>query len=735
MTKSPLMITLATACLFAAVLSAQTDAKVDFKRDIQPIFQQNCVGCHGPSQQMGGMRLDRRSSAMGIRGGTTIGPGNAEGSQLYLRLSGTKMGQRMPPTGPLSAEQIDLVKKWIDQGAVWPDDASGEKPPYIGDPAALRLIAALRAGDRETFARLLKENPAAAKLRGKGGATVLMNAAIYGDLDSMRQLIDRGADVNAANEAGATALMWAADDAEKTRLLLDHGADPNATSEIQRTPLTIALGYRRSAAVVKLLLDHGAKTDASAYAGRNPFPAAARDEELLRTVIEHGVPISRLSAGLSLAVAEDCRVCVGILVKGGAKVAPSASMTAALASRDGKAVKAVLEMGADPSFAVPTIGFTALMVAVVSESAALEDTKSLLEHGANVNAKTAAGATALDFAERQGDPAVIDLLRKAGAVEGDTVPAPELKPKPARSAHVAVERSLPLLQRNDVAFLRMSGCVTCHNNNLTAMAVAVARQQGLKVDEAIAASQKEKIVAYMEGFREGALQGSVSAGGSHAMAYNLLGLAAENWLADPVTDAMAQYIKNQQRSDGAWTVHEARPPLNSSDIQSTATAMRALQVYGLKSRRAEYDRAEERAANWLVQARPTTNEDRVFQILGLVWAAKPERARALAKELLATQRSDGGWSQTASLASDGFATGQALFALRESGVLKPSDAAYQRGGRFLIDTQLEDGSWHVRSRAVPFQPYFESGFPHGRDQFISAAATSWAVIGLTPLAR
>ena len=65
----------------------------------QPLFQEQCIGCHGPTQQMSGMRLDRRSSAMGIRGGTTIGPGNAEGSRLYLNLIGTKYGTRIPQRG------------------------------------------------------------------------------------------------------------------------------------------------------------------------------------------------------------------------------------------------------------------------------------------------------------------------------------------------------------------------------------------------------------------------------------------------------------------------------------------------------------------------------------------------------------------------------------------------------------------------------------------------------------
>jgi N-acyl-D-amino-acid deacylase len=81
------------------------------------------------------------------------------------------------------------------------------------------------------------------------------------------------------------------------------------------------------------------------------------------------------------------------------------------------------------------------------------------------------------------------------------------------------------------------------------------------------------------------------------------------------------------------------------------------------------------------------------------------------------------------MASDAYATGQALYALYTAGVPVVS-AAYQKGVAFLLRSQLEDGTWFVRSRAFAFQPYFDAGFPHGTNQFISAAATSWAVVAL-----
>jgi mono/diheme cytochrome c family protein len=80
--------------------------------------------------------------------------------------------------------------------------------------------------------------------------------------------------------------------------------------------------------------------------------------------------------------------------------------------------------------------------------------------------------------------------------------------------------------------------------------------------------------------------------------------------------------------------------------------------------------------------------------------------------------------------SDAWATGQALVALHQAGGLAISDPTYQRGLEFLLRTQFDDGSWWVRSRTWPFQPHFDSQFPHGKDQWISAAGTAWATMAL-----
>jgi hypothetical protein len=120
-----------------------------------------------------------------------------------------------------------------------------------------------------------------------------------------------------------------------------------------------------------------------------------------------------------------------------------------------------------------------------------------------------------------------------------------------------------------------------------------------------------------------------------------------------------------------------------------------------------------------------------MQLLGMQWGHLDRGSlEQPLKNLIALQRTDGGWPQTPELASDAYGTATVLYTLHELGV-PSSDAAYQRGVNYLLRTQLPDGSWHVKSRAPKFQPYFQSGFPHDHDQWISSAATAWSAIALS----
>ncbi|MBN9122883.1 MAG: hypothetical protein J0I06_27720, partial [Planctomycetes bacterium] len=139
----------------------------------------------------------------------------------------------------------------------------------------------------------------------------------------------------------------------------------------------------------------------------------------------------------------------------------------------------------------------------------------------------------------------------------------------------------------------------------------------------------------------------------------------------------------------------------------------------------------ESARGWLVKAPARDTEDRVFRLMGLKEAgADAKEVAAAAWDLLRSQRADGGWSQLADGSSDAYATGSALFALHQAGGLKVDAPAYRAGAAYLLKTQRADGTWFVKSRSKPFQPYYESGFPYEKDQFISIAASGWATAAL-----
>ena len=718
------------ACLFGKTLNAQVPAKIDFARDIQPLLKEHCVECHGPSQQMHGLRLDRRRDAMPNRvgaNGARIVPANSAKSLLYRRVSGTQSGAQMPPPGPLNPDQINTIKSWIDQGADWPDALSGDRDAAPADPAVVKLMTALRNGNRREFNRALRENPKSVNAQGQNGWTPIMYAALYGDGEAIRLLLDKGANPNAQNSDGATALMYTTDDAEKTRLLLDHGANPNLRSGEGRTALLIAVGRTGSYSAVKLLLDKGADAKVRLPDGRGALALAisARDADLLQLLLDHGAGKNPLPLGPALT---GCSACFDLLLKLAEPGDLAGALLGAVRSGDLQSIKTLLDRGARSS---PNL----LTMVALSPAIPTETIRTLISRGADVNARTPAGLTMLDFAKRQGHVTLVKALIEAGVP--DETPAPlQRQPKPAASARAAIEKSIPALQRCDVAFIQKAGCVSCHNNSLTAMTTAAARAKGVRVNEQIVKDQLQRIAAFLQENGERALENEGIPGGIDTVSYILLGMAAEKYPSDPITDVWARYVKNNQSPDGRWKCQTLRPPLESSDFEVTAASIRSVRAYGLKSQRPEYDNAVERAVHWLEKAQPGTTEDHAFKILGLIWGGGSQEAiRKTAQDLLALQRSDGGWGQVPMLATDAYATGQALVALRESRAVAVDSAAYQRGIQYLLNSQLEDGSWYVRTRAPSFQPYFDSDFPHGPDQFISAAASNWASMALTTVVR
>ena len=218
-------------------------------------------------------------------------------------------------------------------------------------------------------------------------------------------------------------------------------------------------------------------------------------------------------------------------------------------------------------------------------------------------------------------------------------------------------------------------------------------------------------------------------GGSNRLTENLLGLKAAGYPADTLTDSAIVDVAESQEPDGSWIAGEVqnRPPITQSDIAASARSIRVLQEYCIPARKQEFADRIARARAWLKQQKPITTEDFSMRLSGLTWSrAAEDDLNNAAKALLALQRSDGGWAGNPYMTTDAYATGVALVALAESKVIKASYGPYQRGVKYLLSTQFPDGSWHVRSRAIKFQPYFESGFPFGHDQWISSAATAWA---------
>jgi hypothetical protein len=289
----------------------------------------------------------------------------------------------------------------------------------------------------------------------------------------------------------------------------------------------------------------------------------------------------------------------------------------------------------------------------------------------------------------------------------------------------AAQKGLALLEQTSGTFIRKGGCNSCHNQMLPAAAQAYARKRGITTGPLLEQLPPEANEFTTERLIE------YNSFGANSLGYELFSYASVSRPSDARIHSLVHVVKVLQQADGHWKTPGNRPPLTFDEYTTTAYAIHALKTYSKDTDRADHEARIGRARSWLLEASPATTQERAFHLLGLAWSnASRESLDKAARSLAATQRKDGGWSQLPAMESDAFATGLALWSMAEAGI-RPSHAAYQNGLRYLLGTQASDGTWHVKTRSLPVQPYFESGYPYGHDQWISAAGAAYAVMAIS----
>jgi ankyrin repeat protein/mono/diheme cytochrome c family protein len=616
------------------------------------------------------------------------------------------------------------------------------------------LFRAIEFGDTALLASLLRQG-APVNLRRADGTTPLMHAALRGDSEQVRLLLEHGADARAASQRGVTALLWGAGDQKKVELLLRHGADINARSALGNTPLMAAAARPGGHLVVAMMLDHGANPSVQNRRHIGPLQNAliAADADTVALLLEHDPIVAwpddrfaeEFAELVSLASESGNEATLEHLIewarrrKGELPVHGSFGLHKALLAQHPTIACRLIELGAKLDVPTSEGRVPAVMLATYTETGDTSVLQRMLQRGADVAVTNDQHETALTWARRRGHSELIDLLVSAGTPEAlDSLPT-----LPARSLNLhagnhqslvrqAIQKSLKLMQSSSDTFLKeRATCVSCHHQNLPGVALGWARDRGFDVDEL---SIQRMIDRQRNDWRqrtERAYQLDVPGPvAERFFGYGLWSFAELGFSDRDVIEPFVFYLAATQQPDGRWISGMMRPPMGEGDVLATLLAMRSLQLYPLASQADECAERVERAAAWLARTEPRYHQERVLRLLGLAWAGwAPSELSEPIDGLLASQHDDGGWSQLTDLASDAWATGQTMVALRAAGV-PASHSAYQRAVEYLLRTQFDDGSWFVKSRTWPFQAPFDSGFPHGRDQWVSIGGSAWAVMGL-----
>jgi hypothetical protein len=325
-----------------------------------------------------------------------------------------------------------------------------------------------------------------------------------------------------------------------------------------------------------------------------------------------------------------------------------------------------------------------------------------------------------------GTPAHADGPEKAACAEA--APAPE-------RARQAVERGLAFLEADAAKWREEHTCATCHHGTMTVWALSEAKSQGY----AVAAETLADVTAWTKERLEGIDKPRDTRPGwkmvSTPAVY--LGVMA---LAVPGQDAVSRddqvriagHLLRHQETDGSWAWSSAPsqnrpPPVFESDEVVTLLADLALgaQVPTDPGEKSPARDGRAQAAAWLVKTEPgaSTQATALRLFRDVRSGTPPKELDPGIGRLLRLQREDGGWGQEADLASDAYATGQALYFLSLAGVPRDRDQI-QRGVAFLVAQQKEGGSWAMKSRAHPGAQPFKNPVP------ITYFGSAWATLGL-----
>jgi ankyrin repeat protein len=623
-------------------------------------------------------------------------------------------------------------------------------------PSAEDFFRGIRANNLAALRTLSK--PGAANVKDRLDYTPLHYAALYGSTEALRTILESGADPNARNSSQSTPLLYAAYSFEKTRLLVEKGADVNAKADDASTPLWVASAIPGNEKTVRYLIEKGAAPLALRPNGVDYLMRAAQHQDVqgVKYLLDNKLDPHRATAGGSALT--DSLVCDGgakakLLIASGADVnvfntnagrvknGPIEStgetpLMLAAACAEPDTVAELLKAGAHID-SLDARHMTALMRAVATDHANPETVAVLVKAGADLNIADRNSETALDWARKFNNPAVLAVLEKAGAKANGLGPAPsrpaDYKPTPRE----AIDRASALLAKSSETFFREGGgCVGCHHQPFAGRAFGAVKASGLSPEPRLRQILIAGMVAELARDRSRLPLMTAGGGGYSSFLYPLAGLADMADPASEVTDVMVHYIAVNQDVNGSWSAPGSRPPLQESAITQTMLAIYALKTYGWPGRSDEFGKRLEKARTWLLTAPAISTVDEADRLMGL-WLAgtSPAALKTISQTLLKQQRPDGGWAQTPYLESDAFGTAAALYTLRKTGFLSPADPNYKKGADYLLSTQFPDGSWYVRSRVVKLQPYFQSAFPYNHDQWISNSATAYAVMALAPLAR